>query len=299
MPRYNSRTFRFIKNALVPVPDKLATNIMYAMVFGRTIDWEHPDTLTSWINAQKIKPNSELPRYVDKIGVKQIVRDMIGEDYVIPMLWSGEDPDDIPFSELAYPSIIKSNNGSGQYFVMNAQEAFDRAELLRRARKWLGRKFGRFLRERFYDRIAPKLLIEPILKDSRGRIPDDLKVHMINGEVMFYQVIHDRFSHHAQSFYTPEWSRIYLNSSFGEYEGDYPRPERLDEVVRISKALSAPFTFVRVDLYACNEFIRFGELTFMPNAGFMQMFPKTMDKALLQKMGRYSTGGFMRTDPVF
>lgn len=46
-----------------------------------------------------------------------------------------------------------------------------------------------------------------------------------------------------------------------------PRPETLPEMLRAAAALAAPFRFCRVDLYEHRGRVRFGEITFYPEAG--------------------------------
>ena len=45
-----------------------------------------------------------------------------------------------------------------------------------------------------------------------------------------------------------------------------PRPIHLSEMVEYARRLSAPFPFVRVDLYDTADGVVFGELTFTPSA---------------------------------
>ena len=45
-----------------------------------------------------------------------------------------------------------------------------------------------------------------------------------------------------------------------------PAPERLAAMTAIARALSAPFEYVRVDLYDGLDGVYFGELTFTPSA---------------------------------
>ena len=51
-----------------------------------------------------------------------------------------------------------------------------------------------------------------------------------------------------------------------------PKPEKLDEMIEISKTLSADFDFVRVDLYEINGKVYFGELTFSPATGVLEYY---------------------------
>ena len=60
-----------------------------------------------------------------------------------------------------------------------------------------------------------------------------------------------------------------------------PRPESLDKMLEYASVLSAGFSQVRVDLYNTDGQIRFGEMTFTSNGGFMTYFSSDS----LKKMG--------------
>ena len=64
--------------------------------------------------------------------------------------------------------------------------------------------------------------------------------------------------------------------------GELPKPENLDEMIRIAKILSKDFKFVRVDLYELERKVYFGELTFSPAHC---VFPYLSDKFDLE-MGK-------------
>jgi hypothetical protein len=56
----------------------------------------------------------------------------------------------------------------------------------------------------------------------------------------------------------------------------FSKPPVLDEMLRIAKTLSAPFEFVRVDLYWTTKGIAFSEFTFTP-AGGNPFFPLPLE----------------------
>ena len=51
-----------------------------------------------------------------------------------------------------------------------------------------------------------------------------------------------------------------------------PKPENLDEMLRIASELSQGFPILRVDLYNINGKIYFGELTFTSQGGMMDFY---------------------------
>ena len=292
MLTYNSPAFRAIRTALIPVPDRPALAILYRSLYGRRLDWDHPDTLSAWINVQKVKDCSALARYADKLEAKTIVAETVGVDHVIPTLWSGTDPGAIPFDSLPLPVIIKTTHGSGGNIIVTEPGQPGTGAIVARLRRSLRRRQGAHLRERYYDLIAPRIIIEPLLQDARGQIPDDIKFHVINGRTAYIEVIHDRQTDKSASFYDRNWRRLEVADYFPAHPTGIGVPKHFEHMRRIAERLAAPFTYVRIDLYLTPDGVKFGEFTFMPSAGFGQIRPESVDRRLFRLMGARSRCGY-------
>ncbi|MBR5429912.1 MAG: hypothetical protein IK116_05220, partial [Firmicutes bacterium] len=57
-------------------------------------------------------------------------------------------------------------------------------------------------------------------------------------------------------------------------------PEKLEEMLDVSRRLSEGIPFVRVDLYLIRGQVYFGELTFYPTSGFAKFDPESFDREL-------------------
>ena len=63
------------------------------------------------------------------------------------------------------------------------------------------------------------------------------------------------------------------------------KPERLEELLSIAEILAQGHLFIRADFYIlADNSIKFGELTFYPNAGLENWHPEEMDKILGDKI---------------
>ena len=81
---------------------------------------------------------------------------------------------------------------------------------------------------------------------------------------MCVNAIEDRnFEFHTANdqYFDMNWQRICLDRKDDEIL-DIEQPYSFDEMIRIAKILSAPFPFVRVDLYEVDHQPIFGELTY-------------------------------------
>jgi hypothetical protein len=64
-----------------------------------------------------------------------------------------------------------------------------------------------------------------------------------------------------------DWNRIYADKGKPSSDFVIEKPETLNEMIAIARALCQGFPFIRVDLYSVNGKILFGELTFYPDSG--------------------------------
>ena len=92
-------------------------------------------------------------------------------------------------------------------------------------------------------------------------------------------------------FFDCEWNfcRITRDGKRAPEDFNVPKPDNLAEMLEYARLLSAPFPFVRVDLYDTDGKIIFGELTFTPSAAMdAGRLPETdvMFGEMLQLPGR-------------
>lgn len=124
------------------------------------------------------------------------------------------------------------------------------------------------MREMQYAGLARRVIVEALVPTRDGRPPDDLKFHCVNGEPLLCQIDHARFG--------KQWGRLFRLPDFRPMDPAdglvtpagvaLPDPERIAAMIAVARHLSAPFEYVRVDLYDGLDGVYFGELTFTPSA---------------------------------
>lgn len=217
-------------------------SIAYHMKTDKKLDLRHPKTLNEKIQWLKIYDNTPIKTTLtDKVLVRDYVKEKIGEEYLKPVLWIGNNFDEIPFDKLPDSFIIKANNGcKWHYIIKNKKEYLSNKELVSftrvRLNEWMKQSFfGWSDFETQYINIKPQLLIEPLMRDNPNEVSKDLCVWCIN-------------------------SKPYI---------DIEGRKCAEEAIRLSKILAEGFRFVRVDWMLYNEKLYFGEMTFTPSSGFM------------------------------
>lgn len=290
MERFNykkiikSQRLRFaILRALSFIPDKWMLSLQYYMKLGRRIDFRNPKRFTEKIQVYKIGYRNEvLHMCVDKYDVRQYVEslglaDILNESYGIYEDCRSIDLDNLPDS-----FVVKTTDGGGGENIMICKdksvlekEAFY-AELL----KWKNKKDINAGREWAYTGIRKsRYIVEKLLVNTEN--PEagiaDYKFFCFNGqpEVIVYDT--DRYVGHKRNFYDTDWNNLNVSSDCPQCERNVPRPEGLDDMLKVAAELSKGFPFVRVDLYYVEGRVIFGELTFYPWSGYVQFVPDSFD----------------------
>lgn len=269
------------RSRVVPiVPERFFIKRMFRLKLGYELDLENPQTFNEKISWLKLNERNPLQTLcADKYAVRNYVREKIGEQYLIPLLYHTDNPDDIVSENLPdVPHIIKANHNSGGAVVITDKSKVDFAEVRKSLREQLGRNYYHLWKEWQYKNIKPRIVVEKLLLDG-SNIPNDYKFHCFNGKVEFIQVDLERFTEHKRNLYDLDWNLmdcrwIYENGPAVE------KPPALEQMIVLAETIAKDFRLVRVDFYTLGSSIYFGEITFHPETGMGVFYPSEWDKKL-------------------
>jgi len=274
---------RVIKEAAKSLlPDSIFVSLLHHKCIGRYPNLLRPATFNEKILQRNLRPD---PRYIDladKLKVRDYIAAKIGEQYLVPLLAAPDELTREVFDSLPDAFVMKANHGSNFVEVVRdkSKTSFERLRML--AEQWLATDFYNIARERHYRMIEPRIFFEHLLLDQYGQIPADLKVHCFGGRpgrpIIYILVIADRFGDCHGDVYDADWN--HLDIAIGPYKrsaAPSPPPQNLQAVLDVAVRLAEDFDYVRIDLYAPDNEIYFGELTFTPGAGVLPFTPDSVD----------------------
>ncbi|MDQ5987597.1 MAG: hypothetical protein CSYNP_03342 [Syntrophus sp. SKADARSKE-3] len=263
------------------MPDKAFIKRSFKSGFGYELNLDRPKTLNEKI--QWLKLNHRTPLHTicaDKYAVREYVKEKIGEEHLIPLAFHTRNPANIiPDNLPDYPFIIKTNHDNSGHIVVKDKSTIDWKSVQETLKKKLKRNYYYPGREWQYKDIEPYIIVEKLLMDEKGNIPNDYKLHCFNGRVAFIQVDLDRSIDHKRNLYDVDWNFmdcvwIFNNGSALE------RPCLLPKMLSLAEIPAKDFHYVRVDLYNIGSAIYVGELTFSPGGGFEVFSPPEWDVKL-------------------
>lgn len=268
-------------SALV-LSDEKATKLKFKKIFGYKLDFNNVQTLNEKLQYIKIfmqRPEYEV--FADKIKVQDYIKERLGDKYLIPILATYNDYHDIEQDKLpATPFILKTNHDCTGGIVVRDLNSLDFEWIIKFCKTNLSRNHYYYSREPHYKNINRKILIEKLLLDKDGKIPNDYKVNCINGKAEFIYCAIDREGSNYRRIYDRDWQ--FMPFSWGDETKlsgpDIARPSNLDEMLMVAEVLSNGFPYLRIDFYSFDQQLYIGEITILHGAGFDVISPKSMDE---------------------
>lgn len=268
----------------------LMAQLRYRKICGRFLNLKNPKDLNEKIHWLSLfSDTTEWTRCADKYAVRSFVEER-GQGHTLVKLYGKWDKvEEIDWDALPKSFVLKTTNGSGTVLVVKDKAQLNIPETKVLLQKWLEMKIGQETTESHYCRIVPRLIAEEYVEQSEedNKISTsliDYKIWCFNGKAYYIWTCINRVlgSTYVSMFdlewnYHPEMS--VFNEHYREAKTLVPKPEKLDEMLKVAEKLSAGFPEVRVDLYYTNRRIYFGELTFTSLGGTMDFYTR---EALLE-----------------
>ncbi|RBP33051.1 teichuronopeptide biosynthesis TupA-like protein [Oceanihabitans sediminis] len=261
--------------------------------FGRTLDLDNPKTLNEKINWLMLHDRTSLhTKCADKFEVRDFVKETIGDQYLIPLVFQSYNPKDvIPSNFPDFPFIIKANHDSSGGIIVKDVTAVDWKKTQKHFKNLLKKNYYYSSKEWQYKNIKPCVIAEKLLVNEAGEIPFDYKLHCFHGKVEVIQVDIDRYTNHKRNLYDTAWNLLPFTWSLWK-DGeplwnngrDIEKPKNLDEMLQVAEKLSETFRYARIDLYDFEDKVYFGEITFHHGSGLETIYPEAWDYTLGAKI---------------
>ena len=269
---YYALGYDLIKRCPHLMSDKLYLSVLWKMVMGYELDWEHPKTFNEKLQWLKLYDRNPLyTTLVDKYRVKQWVAEKIGEQYVIPTLAVYNSVDEIDLNKLPDKFVLKCNHDSGSVVICRDKATFDLGAAKQKLGDALKKNFYWEAREWPYKNVKRCVFAEKYIEEGEDGGLVDYKFFCFHGNPDCVMVCIDRHIKQPKFyFFDKNWNLKRLNIRGKEAPQGFslPKPKMLEIMFELTSILSEGIPYVRVDFYDIGDDVRFGEMTFFPEGGF-------------------------------
>lgn len=262
------------------MPDREYLQRRFQAEFGKSLNLDSPQTFNEklqWLKLYNRKP--EYTVMVDKYKVREYIAQMIGEEYLIPLLGVWDDPDEIDFDALPNQFVLKCNHNSGTGMcICKDKSKLNIEKVKKELRKGLKEDYYLKFREWPYKDVPRKIIAEKYMEDASGELRD-YKFYCFNGVMKFVMINSDRNTDKPTraDYFDRDFNWLDFTWGYSHAEVHPQKPEQFEKMVAIAERLSKGLPHIRVDLYDCNGKIYFGELTFFDGSGFDKIEPLEWD----------------------
>jgi TupA-like ATPgrasp len=250
---------------------RLRVRRQFQQMMGYDGDFENPRTYQEKIQFRKIYGNHAFYASVaDKFRVREYVSARVGARYLVPLLGVYGRLTTRDFDSLPDRFIIKANHGCKWNLVVRDKRSLDIDATVRRFNRYTRRSYGGSTGERHYGFIKPRIVIEELLEGDGGGCPWTHCFFSYNNPSGFDYAYSLVASDGRAVSFTKEGEMLDCGVPAEELASRLD-PPTFGEMVRVARALSAAFDFVRVDLYSVGRKVYFGELACTPDQGYAQI----------------------------
>lgn len=244
-------------------------------------DFENPSTWTEkmcWYRLNYSHP--DLQRATDKVSFKAYIEEKLGKGYTADLYAVYTCDTQVDFSKLPDQFVLKSSLSSSAKHMLKVEDksSLDIHSIRHEVCQWLqpwnsnAKSFGNW-----YRGMTPKVLAEELLKPQSGELLD-YKIYCFNGIPKHILVFGGRTTKGYVHLYDLDWNRHPFSGVFEGSDHIIPKPKQLPKMLDIATKLSAPFPFVRVDLYNVDRRVLVGELTFSSGGGITYLEPRDLEQ---------------------
>ena len=257
---------------------------------GKSLDLDNPRTFDEKLWYLKLNYRNPLETICsDKYRIREYVEKCeIG--FILNELYGVYDrAEDIDFDTIPSPCFIKTNHGCGTNVIFDRERPFDKTRFVRKFNKSLESNYYDESREWNYKNIKPKIIVEKVLRDENGSLPNDYKFFCFAGvpKLMIFDTNlclesgehnpdGERRVYDADGVFLPD---VRISRNQHNKELDISK-ECFNTMKKYAAILSKPFPYVRVDFYCIDSKIYLGEMTFYHMGGCNNIEPHEFDLQL-------------------
>ena len=268
---------------LINLSDKLYLKILYKYRIGKKLNIENPRTYNEKLQWLKLYDRKKTySKMVDKYEVKEYVKNIIGEKYIIPSLGIYDSFDEINFNELPKQFVMKCTHDSGGLVIVKNKEELDFVKAKEKIEASLKNNYYKHGREWPYKNVKPRILVEQYMEDKNDKELRDYKLFCFNGKYKLMFIASNRQGKGETyfDFFDKDFNHLPFTNGHPNSPKTPHKPQKYGEMIKLAEKLSKNIPQVRVDFYEVNGKIYFGEITFFHWSGLTPFVPEEWDRKL-------------------
>lgn len=269
------------RNLLNWIPDRTYIRYLFFLRMGKHLNLKDPKTYSEklqWLKLYDRKP--VYPEMVDKYAVKEYVKGIIGEEYIVPTYGVWDRFEDIDFDKLPESFVLKCTHDSGGLVIVRDKSEFDKNKAKQKINTCLKKNYYWHGREWPYKNVKPRIIAEKYLEDKSDQELRDYKFFAFDGKVKALFIATDRADSSTETkfdFFDENFKHLPFTNGHPNAKEIPHKPKNFETMKMLAGKLSEGIPQLRVDFYEADGKVYFGEMTFFHWSGMTPFVPEEWD----------------------
>lgn len=284
MKKFELFLIKLARKNIIKMSDQKFLDLCFDYYLGKKINWKNPQTYNEKLQWLKIYDRQDsYTKMVDKYEAKEYVKNIIGEEYIIPTIGIYDKFENIDFEKLPQQFVMKCTHDSGGLVICKDKKNLNIKEAKRKINQCLKVNYFNCWKEWPYKNVKPRIIIEKYMTNDDSDGINDYKFFCFNGKVKLLFIATDRVNENEETkfdFYDENFNHLPIKNGHPNALIPPSKPLNFEKMKELAEILSKDIPHLRVDFYEINGKIYFGELTFSHWAGMVPFEPEEYDLIL-------------------
>ena len=284
MKKFELFLIKLARKNIIKMSDQKFLDLCFDYYLGKKINWKNPQTYNEKLQWLKIYDRQDrYTKMVDKYEAKEYVKNIIGEEYIIPTIGIYDKFKNIDFEKLPQQFVMKCTHDSGGLVICKDKKNLNIKEAKRKINQCLKVNYFNCWKEWPYKNVKPRIIIEKYMTNDDSDGINDYKFFCFNGKVKLLFIATDRVNENEETkfdFYDENFNHLPIKNGHPNALIPPRKPLNFEKMKELAEILSKDIPHLRVDFYEINGKIYFGELTFSHWAGMVPFEPEEYDLIL-------------------
>ena len=284
MKKFELLLIKLARKNIIKMSDQKFLDLCFDYYLGKKINWKNPQTYNEKLQWLKIYDRQDsYTKMVDKYEAKEYVKNIIGEEYIIPTIGIYDKFENIDFEKLPKQFVMKCTHDSGGLVICKDKSKLNLKEAKRKINQCLKVNYFNCWKEWPYKNVKPRIIIEKYMTNDDSDGINDYKFFCFNGKVKLLFIATDRVNENEETkfdFYDENFNHLPIKNGHPNALVPPSKPLNFEKMKELAEILSKDIPHLRVDFYEINGKIYFGELTFSHWAGMVPFEPEEYDLIL-------------------
>ena len=284
MKKFELFLIKLARKNIIKMSDQKFLDLCFDYYLGKKINWKNPQTYNEKLQWLKIYDRQDrYTKMVDKYEAKEYVKNIIGEEYIIPTIGIYDKFENIDFEKLPQQFVMKCTHDSVGLVICKDKKNLNIKEAKRKINQCLKVNYFNCWKEWPYKNVKPRIIIEKYMTNDDSDGINDYKFFCFNGKVKLLFIATDRVNENEETkfdFYDENFNHLPIKNGHPNALVPPSKPLNFEKMKELAEILSKDIPHLRVDFYEINGKIYFGELTFSHWAGMVPFEPEEYDLIL-------------------